>query len=86
MKILSWSSNCFNGGMAPQVRLLSPVIGFYPATNRVVTIPTGTILTVSGFKVDLGVCPASWAGHEIFAQSADIEENCVPVFNTSPRR
>jgi hypothetical protein len=51
-----------------------------------VTIPPGSILTVSKFKSEPGLCSAFWASREFFAQSADIEENCVVVFDTSQRR
>ena len=64
--------------MASELRLLYPVVAFCPISKQVVTIPAGSTLSVERFKA--GLCSASWGGRAIFAQSIDIEENCVVVF------
>lgn len=69
--------------MASELRLLHSVVAFCPIAKQVVTIPAGSTLTVERFKP--GLCSASWDGRAIFAQSIDIEENCVVVFNPAGR-
>ena len=71
--------------MPSSFRLLHPIIGFCPMTNRVVTIPAGTTLTLERFRGEPGVCSAYWNGHAIYAQSVDIEENSVVVFSPATR-
>jgi hypothetical protein len=62
--------------MVGQYRLLRPVVGFVAATQQIVTIPVGTVLTLT-IAVDNspGIYTVKWDGTLVEVFRGDIEQN-----------
>lgn len=76
-------SECLHGVMVGKYRLHDPVIGFVTATKQVVTIPAGSILslTIPAYNSP-GICTVVCNGTPIKAFRRDVERNGSMISQT----